>query len=224
MKVPEPVIMPIEFESWMRNVSIADFANCYCQYNDLKLCIGARSVLIVGPGRGLATVVLKWAGYDVKTIDIDPAFRPDHVGSVHEMNMFVDGQFDAVIASHVLEHLAEPYLSPSLREIARVGRYALIYLPVFGRHIHIRLMPGIINKDWSFIADVYNYFRYRRTDGLQARFQEDQHYWEVGLGGFRLKQICRRMSSDFDILRVYRNRDWLYSQNFVLRSKRNTPA
>jgi hypothetical protein len=41
--------------------------------------------------------------------------------------------------------------------------------------------------------------------------------------GFRVKDLKRRMSSEFEVVDVYRNRDWNPSLNFVLRSKRAVP-
>lgn len=217
--IPKPGAMPVDREAWSREFHLSNFINCYYQYRDLQLLGGSRTVLIVGPGQGLEVQVLRWRGYDVTTLDIDPVFKPDHVGSVHQMDMFVDGQFDVVIASHVLEHLAVPYLDPALREIARVGRYALIYLPVHGRHLQLRAIPGFKDLDLSLIFDVRNPLA--RPDGVIPRYMAGQHFWEVGLRGFRVSDLLKRMAPYFRLLRVYRNKDWLPSQNFVLKSKRH---
>ena len=133
------------------------------------------------------------------------------------MHMFVNGQFDAVIASHVIEHQAEPYLESSLAEIARVGRYALIYLPVAGRHFQLRFMPGVLSIDRSILFDVFNWFH--EPDGVTARYCQKQHFWEIGRRGWRVRDVLRRFKPHFDVLSVYRNVDWAPSQNFVLRSK-----
>jgi SAM-dependent methyltransferase len=216
--ISAPGPMPVDRAAWAKQLSLSNFVNSYYQYRDLQRCGEATSVLIIGPGQGLDAAVLKWRGYRVTTFDIDETFAPDVHGSVHEMAMFADGQFDAVIASHVLEHLAESYLDPSLNEIARVGRHALIYLPVAGRHCQARLTPGFKGIDLSLIVDVFNYFR--RPDGVTPRYAQGQHFWEVGFRGFRVRDIRRRMCRFFDILTEYRNRDWIPSQNFVLRSRR----
>jgi hypothetical protein len=42
--------------------------------------------------------------------------------------------------------------------------------------------------------------------------------------GFRVRDLKRRMSAYFDVLDVYRNRDWNPSLNFVLRSRGTSPA
>ena len=128
MQSPIPSVMPVDREKWARQLHLCNFVNTYCQFRDLQLCGSVNRILIIGLGQGLDTQVLKWRGYEVTTFDIDKTFNPDVVGSVHDLSMFNDGSFDAVIASHVLEHLAVPYLDRCLSELARVGKYCLIYL------------------------------------------------------------------------------------------------
>lgn len=216
--VPGPAPMPLDRERWRSELNLSNFVNTYYQYRDLQRLPGCRSVLIAGPGQGLDTQVLRWRGYDVTTFDIDETFQPDHVGSVHDLSIFADARFDAVIASHVLEHMAVPYLEPALRELARVARFSLVYLPVHGRHVQTRFVPGIRGWDFSFVIDLFNPLR--KPDGVTARYMQGQHFWEMGMRGFRLKDMLRRFESHFEILSSYRNRDWLPSHNFVLASRR----
>jgi hypothetical protein len=214
--VPEPAVMPVDREAWSRQLELCNFVNCYYQYRDLQSLPQCRRVLLVGPGNGLDTQVLRWRGYEVTTFDIDDTFRPDVLGSVHDLRMFGAAQFDAVIASHVVEHLAVPYLDTALGEIARVGRYALIYLPVAGKHLQARVLPRSDGRELSLIVDVYNVLH--RPDGITARYRGGQHFWEVGMRGFRVRDLVRRMSRWFEVLRTYRNIHWNSSRNFVLRS------
>lgn len=217
--VPMPAPMPIkDMQTWKSSLHLSNFVNTYYQFRDLQTLMGVRSVLIVGSGSGLDAAVLRWRGYQVLTVDIDDQLQPDVIGSVHNLNMFADSQFDAVIASHVLEHLAEPYLDTCLMELARVARHALIYLPVHGRHLQLRFAPGLRALDFSLIIDWFNYLH--RPDGVTPRYMAGQHYWEVGMRGFRAADMRRRLSRDFTVLSDYRNRDWIPSYNFVLASRR----
>jgi predicted SAM-dependent methyltransferase len=212
--------MPVDRAAWKRELHLSNFANAYYQYRDVARFVDARRLLIVGPGQGLDTHVFKWRGFDVTTFDIDDTFAPDVLGSVHDMRMFADGEFDVVIASHVLEHLAVVYLDAALKEIARVGRFALVYLPVAGRHLQIRLVPGFRNIDLSFVCDVFNYVA--RPDGVTNPYCQGHHFWEIGRRGFTVRDLRRRLGRDFEIIDDYRNRDWVTSYNFVLRSRRNS--
>ena len=218
--VPRPSVMPIDREAWRRELNLSNFVNSYYQYRDLMKWVGAEaSILIIGPGQGLDAAVFKWRGFRVVTFDIDSTFGPDVIGSCHEMPMFADAEFDVVIASHVLEHLPVPYLEQALEEIARVGRYALFYLPVAGRHAVLRFVPGVKNIDLTAIVDFFRFWE--RPDGRSPKYCAGQHYWEVGLRGFRVQQLRKRLSRSFVVLDDYRNRDWLPSYNFVVRSKAN---
>ncbi|MBN1126561.1 MAG: class I SAM-dependent methyltransferase [Sedimentisphaerales bacterium] len=209
--------MPIDRQKWVGQIHLSNFINAYYQYRDLQCWPHVRSVLIVGSGQGLSEQILSWKGYRVTTLDIDETFSPNVVGSVHEMPMFADRQFDAVIASHVLEHLAEPYLDSALQEMARIGNYAIINLPVAGRHFQVRCKADIKGMDRSIILDLFNIFH--KPDGIAPRYCRGQHFWEVGMRGFRKKDLIRRISCYFKVLNVYRNPDWNPSMNFILLSR-----
>ena len=214
--IPAPTAMPIDREAWAKELHLSNFVNTYYQYRDLQLCGEVKKVLIIGPGQGLDTQVLKWRSYEVTTFDIDNTFKPDVIGSVHDLSMFDVGGFDVVIASHVLEHLAEPYLNTVLEEIARVGRHAIIYLPIHGRHAQLRVIPGFKGIDISFVFNIFNFFE--KPDGVTPRYCSGQHFWEIGMRGFRVMDVTQRLSQYFKVLSAYRNKDWLPSYNFVLES------
>jgi hypothetical protein len=218
-KAPAPTVMPLDREAWKRELHLSNFVNAHAQYRDVRRCgEDVRRILVIGPGQGLDTLIFKWRGYEVTTFDIDETFAPDVLGSVHDLHMFGDAAFDVVIASHVLEHLAVSYLDRALAELARVGRFALVYLPVAGRHAQLRLIPGVRGIDLSWIVDLFNYLA--RPDGVTSPYCQGQHFWEVGRPGFRVGQLRRRLARHFEILDAYRNRDWTPSFNFVLRSRR----
>ncbi|NOY72256.1 MAG: class I SAM-dependent methyltransferase [Gammaproteobacteria bacterium] len=213
----KPDVMPVDRAEWRKQLNLSNFINAYYQYRDLTSLTGSGNVLLIGPGQGLDVAVLQWQGYNVTTFDIDETFEPDIIGSVHDLSIFDDQQFDVVIASHVLEHLPVRFLDESLAEISRVSRYAIIYLPVNGRHLQIRLRPGIMGFYWTFGLDIINFFR--RPSGEVPEFMSGQHFWEVGLPGFKKCDIKKRMSKQFIVKNIYRNQDWLPSLNFILCSK-----
>jgi hypothetical protein len=215
--IPDPSVMPVDRETWAGELHLSNFINTYYQYRDLQRCGDGKKVLIIGPGQGLDTQVLKWQKYVITTLDIDKTFKPDVIGSVHDLSMFNNGSFDVIIASHVLEHLAVPYLDNSLKELARVGRCCLVYLPVAGRHFQMRMKMDLKSIDLSCILDLLRYFH--RPDGITPRYCAGQHYWEIGLRGFRVADLIIRFKRYFDVILHYRNHDWNPSYNFVLRSK-----
>lgn len=217
-EVPVPSVMPIDRDAWVDEISLSNFINSYYQYRDIRQCGNINTILLIGVGQGLDAKVLKWRNYEVKTMDIDELLNPDIVGSVHDLSSFDDSCFDAVIVSHVLEHLAEPYLDTCLSELSRVGKYVLIYLPIAGRHFQLRMKMDFKGIDLSLYFDLLNYLK--RPDGITPSFSMGQHYWEVGMRGFKEKDIVRKISKYFHLISIYRNQDWNSSLNFILKSRK----
>jgi len=211
---PAPAPMPVDMEQWANQLEASNFANAFAQYRDVTRLADVSRILIIGPGQGLDCAVFRWRGYDVTTFDIDDRLSPDVIGSAHDLSMFADKAFDVVIASHVLEHLPPAYLDTALKELARIARFALVYLPLAGRIVRLRLMPGLRGWDWTFAAHLPNPFL--RPDPDRPRFCMGQHYWELGRPGYSIRSVRKRLERYFDVRAAYRNDDWLPSYNFVL--------
>ena len=112
--------MPEDADIYSNRYSLTNFINAYYQIRDC-MSYQPNNVLLIGVGVGIESMLLKNKfNVILSTLDIDPGFTPDFVGSVHDLSQFKNNQFDVIIASHVLEHLAVPYLDRCLSELARV--------------------------------------------------------------------------------------------------------
>jgi predicted SAM-dependent methyltransferase len=96
----------------------------------------ARRVLNIGSGpRSIrqANAIFEPAGWQEVRMDLDPAVRPDVVGSMTDMRAHFGAQhFDAVWSSHSLEHLHSHEIPIALKEFRRVLKhdgFALVTCP-----------------------------------------------------------------------------------------------
>ncbi len=65
-------------------------------------------------------------------LDIDPECSPDMVGSMANLDLIGDGEFDAVYTSHALEHLTVDDSAMALREFRRILKpdgFLLVIVP-----------------------------------------------------------------------------------------------
>jgi predicted SAM-dependent methyltransferase len=98
--------------------------------------VKARRVLNIGSGPKSirkANALFDPAGWQEIRMDVDPAVRPDVVGSMTDMHIhFRTQRFDAVWSSHSLEHLHSHEIPVALKEFRRVLKddgFALITCP-----------------------------------------------------------------------------------------------
>ncbi len=212
--VPQP--MPHDAREYASRYSLTHFINAYYQVRDC-LSYSPSRVLVVGVGVGLEPVLLRHKfGLEVVTIDIDPEFAPDYVGSVHDMNMFSDMRFDVAIASHVLEHLPFSYFRKALKELSRVSKHTVLFLPYAGRHMALKFVYAQRVREYSLGLTIPPV---KRVTGERPDLQSGEHYWECGYWGYSPNRITRILSDYFAVDKVYHNPDWNYSINFGLTSK-----
>jgi hypothetical protein len=211
--------MPHDADQYAASYSLTHFINAFYQIRDC-LRYSPRRALVVGVGVGLEPILLREKfGVDVTTLDIDPGFRPDYIGSVHDMPMFSEGQFDVCIASHVLEHLAfDSYFEKAVREISRVANHAVIYLPYAGRHLEWKFSyaQGVMEYSLQLTIPPMN-----TITGDTPDLQHGEHYWECGYRHFGVASIAQIIARHFLIDECYHNLDWKYSLNFNLTSHRS---
>jgi SAM-dependent methyltransferase len=113
------------------------FASFWHQVDEV-LDLAPATVLEVGPGGGLVTDLLRRAGVEVTTMDLDPAVQADVVGSVTEIPL-EDRSVDVALCAEVLEHLPWEDAVRAINELARVARRgAVISVPDDTPYIGVR--------------------------------------------------------------------------------------
>lgn len=168
---------------------------------------GGQRVLEVGIGMGLTSFILgKW-GYDLETLDLDPALHPTRVGDVRDMP-YPDGSFDTILAAEVLEHIPYDDFRTALRELYRVTK----------SHVIVTLPSPLVGCALGLnVCGLEPRFLWVGTRLWTKPVFDGQHYWELGRRGYsqgRIRDAIR--SVGFEITRAYRPGLSLYTYCFVL--------
>ncbi len=147
----------------------------------------AKTVLEIGVGNGMVTDALRRLGYDVKTIDIDPALHPDVIANVTPLP-FPDHSFDVVLCAEVLEHLPWDESFQAMKEIVRVARVgAVITLPHAGYVWSVGWkVPLVSLKFW--VWKLPHFWKTHQWNG--------EHHWELGKKGFSRARIADALRDD----------------------------
>jgi predicted SAM-dependent methyltransferase len=82
--------------------------------------MGVKQLLNVGCGPKGGAVPREFQAYKETRLDVSKTVEPDIVASITAMPMIDDESYDAVYASHVIEHLYFHEVAQALREVLRV--------------------------------------------------------------------------------------------------------
>ena len=144
-------------------------------------------------------------GFAVTTFDFDASLQPDVIGDVRELSSMVrERSFDAVVAFQVLEHLPFADFIPTLQQMGKVARTAVILsLPHYGWNVQGRIR--LWKWDWAFS---------RRISKRPAWRFDGEHHWEIGTRGYPLSRVRAAVAAAFKIDREYFCPDYSYHYFF----------
>ena len=166
-----------------------------------------KSVLVVGPGDGIAVDVLKKQIGEVKTFDIEKELNPDIVGSVDNIPL-PDNSFDVILCAEVLEHLPFEKFEECLSELKRVaGKYVVLSLPHFGPQIKLNFKIPMI-KEVRIAVKIPLPKKHKFNAG---------HYWEIGKRRYSPKKIRTAIKKYFTIMDEFIPLENQYHHFFVLK-------
>lgn len=168
-----------------------------------------RKVLEIGVGSGVISYVLRNAGIDLTTLDVDEALEPDIVASAEHIPLS-DGQFDVVACFEVLEHLPFQKFGGCIQELYRVtNRHVLISLPDATPFCSFSI-PRIGIRAGCLVFSL-PFVRPRKKCLCW------EHRWEIGVEGYPMRRVTDAIrSAGLQIARHYRIWDNPYHRIFVL--------
>lgn len=170
-------------------------------------------ILEVGKGNGTVSDYLKKLGYNLASVDIDPALKPEIVADVRKLPL-KDSQYDLVMACEVLEHLPFEDFEKALEELKRVSkRYILISLPYrstgFEAVFKFPLIRTVLRMPFlSLLFRVPLKFGGIKVSG--------QHYWEIDCWKYSLRKVKKIIRRHFKIIKEVRPVLNHYHQFFLL--------
>jgi SAM-dependent methyltransferase len=209
--------------------------------------LGGR-IIEIGMGNGTVAAILRARGFDVTTVDIDPALGPDVTADIRSLP-FPDSSFDTAVVAEVLEHLPWTDVGTALGEVARVAtRGAVLSVPdsdvAFSVEVRLpnalqlvrlaarRRIP-LRHALWGLSLTP----SWRRAGGTVRSTASipllhpgrkpkcGEHYWELGVAGIDRLDFARALElSGFRLIRDYRVTEHPYHHFFVLSRPNAAPS
>lgn len=190
-----------------RYVDIKRWSSYWHQLREV-LALQPQSVLEVGVGTGINSLLLRQLGCETATMDIDPALKPTHVGSVTAIPL-ADASYDVVAAFQVLEHLPYDDFRTAASELRRVAsRYVVLSLPDSHKMLTFVLpLPFGGERRWQIPKPRWR-ARVHRITG--------EHQWEINKRGYPVSRIVGDLeASGLKVLKTFRAPENPYHRFFI---------
>lgn len=151
----------------------------YWHQVDECLEVGGNSVLVVGKGSGLPSIMLERRGFEVTTVDIQKDLNPGVLADVNYLP-FLSHAFDVAVCCEVLEHMPFECFLPAIHELRRVVRRGVV-ISLPDRSSYSRILPYIFLRQ-KIVIDLPNLWP-------KSWMFDGEHYWEIGTRYHRVSDI-----------------------------------
>lgn len=169
-----------------------------------------RSVLELGCATGALLSVFAEAGWAAKGIEVGPSmaayarqcFGLDIYEGIIENACLPAGHYDAIVATHVIEHLNDPrsFLAEARRAIRADGRLYLITPNAGG------FQPGLMGARWRSVIRDHLYLFSRKTlgamvssEGFCVEYEGSWGGWPAGMKPGFLKKPLDQMAKRYGL-------------------------
>jgi methyltransferase family protein len=200
-----------EFKYWL---------SYFHQVNEiLRIAAPGDRILEVGPGNYFTTDVLRRLGFQVVTVDMDPAAGADMTADLRDLSL-EEESFDVICCFQVLEHI--PFADFG-KILARLGaasrRYCLLSLPEPGIELGVmlRIPPGWLPRRFRRLGDgIPLFMKVSRSRPMDPR-PWPQHQWAVGRRNFSRATVEGEIErAGFRIVRKFNAPQAMYFLFYVL--------
>jgi hypothetical protein len=134
--------------------------------------INSTNIVEIGKGNGFVSDILKSAGDNVTTIDINPKLNPDIVANIQDVDKFIHpGEYDLISCCEVLEHLPFYEFEKSIRMFSNNCNKLFLTLPMYNKYFGFGgYIKFINNSTWRGIWIKLPF---------SGKKLPDEHYWEI---------------------------------------------
>jgi len=154
-------------------------------------------VLEVGTGDGVLRRCAQPLLHSYTVFDINPALQPDVLGDLREQQPALEGRFDAVVCTEVLEHIDFEHLHTCLGQLRRFlkpGGTLYLTLPHRKGHALVvtprqRLWKLRFPVGMTSLSEAWNRFVRRRI------WIDPHHCWEIGDGRVSRADVERELQA-----------------------------
>lgn len=178
---------------------------------DLLSDLSVQKVLEIGPYLGLVTAMLRNAGYDVTTLDVDDRYADKALSeSIEQIRGDVrnlpalglsDRAFDAVLCCETLEHLPYDQIPETLSQLAAIkARYLILSVPFMGNQLAFELYANA--HTISKYTGLKKFMGCKQFPKPKNTEEWEPHKWEIGYRDYPLKHFRELVSQEFDILKT----------------------
>lgn len=134
--------------------------------------LAPRDIIEIGIGNGFTSSFLRRAGYDVVTVDINPALGPDICAPLAEVEPHLYGRrFDLAVCCEVLEHMPFAEFESNIKLLRRVADRLFLTLPNNRKYFGF---SGLVRFPKYNPIEVKVFISGRFGKGVPK-----EHFWEV---------------------------------------------